>query len=173
MFDVHCIIMYWTVHSFSEWSLSNRNFSWRINKFFGHRIKCVKRPSLLCLQAITSISELILHNSLSLFCNKISLLLSEEKLRPTIPLSSCDALYEECEDFLHNTSCLLLWLFTHPVIANCLIRIKYEFWIKIIKPRFSFFIFAPYILIYVQFTHQQMPLFKLKKNTLKFTLKYT
>ena len=35
-----------------------------------------------------------------------------------------------------------------------------------------FTIVAPYILIYVQFTHQQMHFFILK-NTLKFTLKHT
>ena len=34
-----------------------------------------------------------------------------------------------------------------------------------------FFIVAPCILVYVQFTHQQMHFFILK-NTLKFTLKY-
>jgi len=40
------------------------------------------------------------------------------------------------------------------------------------KRQLGVFIVAPYILIYVQFTHQQKHFFILK-NTLKFTLKYT
>jgi len=44
---------------------------------------------------------------------------------------------------------------------------------KFSKKSFAFFfIVAPWFLIYVQFTHQQMHFFILK-NTLKFTLKYT
>lgn len=120
-----------------------------LNRCFGHRIKCVKRLSLLFLQVITTISGLILHNYLSLFCIKRALLLCEEKLFPKIPPSSCNALYEQFADFLRSSSCLLLWLFTHPVIANRFIRIKYEFWIKIIKPRFSWLPVVPTIFLTV------------------------
>ena len=90
----------------------------------------------ISLLMFTTISELILisHNSLSLFCIIRALLLSEEKLYPTIPLSSSNTLYEQCADFLCSSSCLLLWLFTHQVTANRFIRIKYEFWIKFINP---------------------------------------
>jgi hypothetical protein len=42
----------------------------------------------------------------------------------------------------------------------------------ILKLPLTIFIVAPCILVYVEFTHQQMHFFYLK-NTLKFTLKYT
>jgi hypothetical protein len=52
--------------------------------------------------------KIILHNSLSVFCIKSALLFSEEILRPTIPHSSRNALYEQCADFPRSSSSPLL-----------------------------------------------------------------